>query len=265
MPNFVDDNLTLDLKTALRPTRPGAEEYTVRAEDWNRLVQACYDLRAALQAAQADIAALEADPGGLQVTPAIAISDAAAVGTYALTSLGTRDWLTHNNDTNLYPRATPYTGLQAKYNGPKALLNGFDLVRRAQVNMFGATFVAGATIQAGSDLIGAGGATNSTTFYGQNTSSSSGFGFSLAVPGSPVQQTLNVVWCHDSSIVTMTARLFDGSGLSATTTDTANAGVSRTRQTTITWTSLAPMSVEFLLTTNSQNGCGVYFGGAWLT
>jgi len=49
---FVDGLTDLDFKTALRPTRVGAESYTIRAEDWNRVVQACYDLRTAVLAAQ---------------------------------------------------------------------------------------------------------------------------------------------------------------------------------------------------------------------
>jgi hypothetical protein len=48
MAGFVDDLTDLDLKTTLRATRPGAEGHTIRAEDWNRVVNACYDLRTAV-------------------------------------------------------------------------------------------------------------------------------------------------------------------------------------------------------------------------
>jgi hypothetical protein len=54
---FVEDDFALDTKTSLRATRAGAEEYTIRAEDWNRVVQACYDMKA-------KILELEAGGGG---------------------------------------------------------------------------------------------------------------------------------------------------------------------------------------------------------
>lgn len=53
MTNFVDDNTSLDFpKQTLRGAPPRSISKYIRAEDWNRLCQAAYDLRTAVQALQ---------------------------------------------------------------------------------------------------------------------------------------------------------------------------------------------------------------------
>lgn len=48
MTNFIDDNTDLDFKENARITAPGQAYKTIRAEDWNRVVQALYDTRSAV-------------------------------------------------------------------------------------------------------------------------------------------------------------------------------------------------------------------------
>ena len=89
MPNFVDDLTDLDPKIAYRPTRPGAEDYTIRAEDWNRVVNACYDLRSAVLSSGVS----DGDKGDITVTTGVWSIDTNVVSLSKLAQIATARFL----------------------------------------------------------------------------------------------------------------------------------------------------------------------------
>lgn len=228
MAGFVDDETDLDYpKTAQRPTRAGAEDHTLRAEDWNRLCQAAVDLRTA-------VLALRAAGGGIGVGSISLVLGGIPGGTVNASTEGTVDWLAFNTFQD------PVIGASSASTHSKRaghwLKESFSWCFAGQGMSTGAGFSGQQHSTTGSDSTS--NSSMSATTNGARmfslASPTNGWGFRFRVPAY-TQRVLRIYYSHFSSTVDVTASLTDGSAVAVTQTSDSGASTTLSQMATITY------------------------------
>jgi hypothetical protein len=182
-----------------------------------------------------------------------------------MTTEGTEDWLVHVAS----PSSTPLRGLNpvpaSKRLGGGDLLLNFDWLNTGGTpTAFTQASTITKTATAADNVQGA--ALSTTTGAGYFHASVIDYGFRIRCRADTGTRTLNIYVGHFSSIVTVTARLLDGSAADATFTNNSGAATVSYRKFSLTYTadSVTELVVTVLLTTSHGSTPNLLFNGASL-
>jgi len=196
---------------------------------------------------------------------AITISQSAMPATLNLSTEGTFDWWAPAGVTTLY-RVTAPAALHTKILGGW-IVDGYNWLHLTNSTLFTQASSIQLSTTAGDDT--ASPLTNYATDQGLWTASGTltGFGFAFRVPADTASRTLRIYCACFSAVVTLKARLSDGSVADTTDTLTSGANANATTQWNIAHHAAhdgAWLCVQATVTTNKGSSPNIKFAAATL-